>query len=47
MYNSPAHVSDITENMLLTTTRITHHHLLPDSNSPFMTDFQYVDTIQI
>ena len=41
-YHSLPHVSVITKNILITIKRFSHHHLLPASNSTFMTDWFHV-----
>ena len=38
-YHSLPHVSVIRRNILITIKRFSHHHLLPASNSTFMTDW--------
>ena len=47
IYHSAPHVSVITGNILITTTRFDRYHLLLASNSTFMTDSMYLDIIQI
>ena len=47
IYHSPPHVSVTTGNILITIIRFAPYHLLLSSNRTFMTDSQYLDTIQI
>ena len=47
LYYSPLHVAVITRNILITIIRFARYYLLRVSSNTFMTDSQYLGTIQI
>ena len=47
IYHSPPHVSVITGNILITIIRFARYYILLTSDSTFITDSQYLRTIQI
>ena len=47
MYRSPQHISGITGNILIMIIGFARHYLLLASNSTFMTDSQYLGTLEI